>query len=58
MTIDWRAMKKDWGKHAEREMESRAKWWEERNNKRLAKEYREAIAEMNKVIQGDSTQIS
>lgn len=55
LTIDWRAMKKDWKHHAEREMLSRAEWWEARGNKRLAKEYIEAIADMKSVTSGNKT---
>lgn len=55
MTIDWRAMKKDWKQHAEREMLSRAEWWKSRGNSRLAKEYIEAITEMKSVTSGNRT---
>ena len=48
-------MKKDWKHHAEREMLSRAEWWEARGNKRLAKEYIEAIADMKSVTSGNKT---
>lgn len=48
MAIDWRAMKKEWKQHAEREMNNRAEWWKSKGNNRLAKEYLDAIDEMNR----------
>lgn len=41
-------MRKDWKHHAEREMLSRAEWWKSKGNGRLAKEYLDAIDEMNR----------
>lgn len=48
LAIDWRAMKKEWKQHAEREMNNRAEWWKSKGNNRLAKEYLDAIDEMNR----------
>lgn len=48
LAIDWRAMKKEWKQHAEREMKDRAEWWKSKGNGRLSKEYLDAIDEMNR----------
>ena len=55
MTIDWRATKRDWKHHAEREMLRRSEWWESVGNKRLSIEYLAAIDEMNRSLSGVNT---